>query len=303
MPTVNSEKQVTMVTLTPAFDPHSYPTETNNYTVTSYLPLTTVYFHSALCSGCLPWERTRLVAFDPGYGIDSDLLVRCLSTPVTTWWEQGRFSYVTISSGQPHTALSLGPLVCPYAWSTLVSSVKDQSSTLALCCPSGYHLANGVPGSVIGDCHSDVEEGDIFIYQSTQWDDDTAWEEATTTLTASSAIAAIPIVGCNINRPAVPSSSTSDSSSTITTPASTSSLASSESATTTSSSHNNPGVMTNNNNNNKDTLSTKAAIGLGVGIGFGLLLILTCVAAVVMLTRRRRRTTGARARRPLSPTA
>jgi len=114
-----------------------YPAETTSGVVTSFIPLTTVFTHSSACSRYLRLNGDTLVAFDPGYGLDIDSNARCVPSAVTTWWEQGRFGN---TNDEDHTAVSLGPMVCPHAWSTVVSSVRDHSSTLAMCCPPGYTL-------------------------------------------------------------------------------------------------------------------------------------------------------------------
>lgn len=109
-----------------------YPAVTGGATVTSFVPLTTSFTPSAACSEYFRLNGPSLVAFDPGYGLDIDTDVRCVPSAVTTWWEQGRLG----GNGEGHTAISLGPLVCPHEWHTVVSSTVDQSSTLAMCCPS-----------------------------------------------------------------------------------------------------------------------------------------------------------------------
>ncbi|TGJ80521.1 hypothetical protein E0Z10_g8241 [Xylaria hypoxylon] len=109
-----------------------YPAVTSNGVVTSFVPLTTLFTPSAECSGYFRLDGLSLVAFDPGYGLDIDTDVRCLPSAVTTWWEQGRLG----DNGEDHTAISLGPLVCPYKWQTVATSVENELTTLAMCCPS-----------------------------------------------------------------------------------------------------------------------------------------------------------------------
>jgi hypothetical protein len=109
-----------------------YPAETNNGVVTSWIPLTTAWASVSGCSNSLMLEGDRLVAFDPGYGISINPAATCQPSAVTTWWEQGRLGG---GSGAGHTAVSILPLTCPEGFSTVVTSVKDYSSTLAMCCP------------------------------------------------------------------------------------------------------------------------------------------------------------------------
>lgn len=108
-----------------------YPAETSNGQVTSFIPLTSAWPSSSGCASSFRLNGPSLMAFDPGYGLDIDPDVRCAPPAVTTWWKQG-----LLGGGQDdHTAVSLGPMTCPQDWSTVVSSTKDQSSTLAMCCP------------------------------------------------------------------------------------------------------------------------------------------------------------------------
>lgn len=107
----------------------SYPAVTVGGTVTSWLPVTTAWSAPAACS-TLVWEGYPpfLAVNDPGYGIYVDPGVKCLPSQATTWWEQDHSSYGT-------TTFSLGPIVCPNAYTTATTSVLD-SSTFVACCPS-----------------------------------------------------------------------------------------------------------------------------------------------------------------------
>lgn len=109
-----------------------YPAETNDGVVTSWVPLTTEFTASSSCSTEYRLNGPSLVAYDPGYGLDIDPDVICAPPAVTTWWEQGRLGR---GNEDGHTAASLGPMTCPDGWATVVTSRKDQSSTLAMCCP------------------------------------------------------------------------------------------------------------------------------------------------------------------------
>lgn len=107
----------------------SYPPVTNAGIVTSWLPITTAWPSSAACS-TLVWEGypPYQVIYDPGYGISVDLSLKCLPPAATTWWEQDHSNLGT-------TSFSLGPIVCPQAYTTASTSVQD-SSTFVACCPS-----------------------------------------------------------------------------------------------------------------------------------------------------------------------
>lgn len=109
-----------------------YPAETTDGTVTSFIPLTTAWPSSSGCASIFRLNGPSLVAYDPGYGLDIDTDVMCAPPAVTTWWEQGHL----FGGGSRHTAVSIGPLTCPEDFTTATSSIRDGSSTLAMCCPS-----------------------------------------------------------------------------------------------------------------------------------------------------------------------
>lgn len=109
-----------------------YPAETNTGVVTSWIPLASVWPSASGCRSSFRLDGPSLVAFDPGYGLDIDTAVVCQPPAVTTWWEQARLG----GGGSDHTAVSILPLRCPESFSTVATSIKNQSSTLAMCCPS-----------------------------------------------------------------------------------------------------------------------------------------------------------------------
>src|SRR2546421_477232 len=107
----------------------SYPPVSVSGTVTSWLPITSAYPAQPACStlvweGYPPYQGIN----DPGYGIYVDGALRCLPPAATIWWEQNH-----PPSGI--TTFSLGPIICPEAYTTALTSVQD-SSTFVACCPS-----------------------------------------------------------------------------------------------------------------------------------------------------------------------
>ncbi|KAI1420124.1 hypothetical protein F5Y12DRAFT_792225 [Xylaria sp. FL1777] len=252
-----------------------YPAVTSDGTITSFLPLTTSFTPSAECSESYRLDGPSLVAFDPGYGLDIDPLVRCGPSAVTTWWEQGRLGV----GDEDHTVISLGPLICPHEWQTVASSVEDESSTVAMCCPSGYYLENGVPGSVVGDCLSDVSSGMLLTYASTSADISGPWYIKTTSLTESSTVGAIAIVGWNIK---------------LTTPTkiettSSSLMPTSNSASTSSLS---PGPSSSFPNNSPQ-ISPGIAAGISVGVGLGVIGTASLLVVLCLMRRRKKRSLAA----------
>ncbi|KAI1490880.1 hypothetical protein F5X96DRAFT_512519 [Biscogniauxia mediterranea] len=262
-----------------------YPAETLSGTVTSFIPLTTIFTPTAGCTEFFRLNGPSLVAFDPGYGLDIDIDVRCLPSAVTTWWEQGLFGD---ASDGTHTAVSIGPLICPDKWATVASSIKDSSSTLAMCCPPGYHLENGIPGSVMGDCLSNVPSGMTLTFASTSEDNSESWSTATTALASDSSVGAIAIVGWNMHR----TSHTTSPTTTMTTPpislsTTFSSIANSPNPTT-SSSVSMP-LQPTDTPGQSSGISSGTAAGIGIGAGLSAVGVIALIVAICVTRRRKRR--------------
>lgn len=137
----------------------TYPPETSNGVVTSWIPLTTGWIDDPGCSSRyflrettafsmaifssanstvqeLERETTsRLIAFDPGYEISVMPEIPCLPSEVPISWSQGRLD-ISDSNTNGSTSLSLLPLKCPDRWSTVATFVRSSISTQVMCCPS-----------------------------------------------------------------------------------------------------------------------------------------------------------------------
>ncbi|KAI0147380.1 hypothetical protein GGR57DRAFT_505845 [Xylariaceae sp. FL1272] len=270
-----------------------YPAETTDGVVTSFIPLTDIYTPSASCNSIYRQDGPSLIAYDPGYGFEIDDKVDCEPSAVTTWWEQGQFGG---GGGKGHTAVSIGPIACPNDWPTVASSVRG-SSTLLMCCPSAYSLENGVPGSIQGDCRSEITSGAVLTYAAT--DGGVVWSTKTTTLKTSSYAGAIAIVGWNIEETST--STTTKSSSTLSSSThSTSSDANTTASTQSSTSHTSNTLSTstripqegNSSSSTPDStsaasLSPGAKAGIGIGISLGAIGIAALVAALLVSRRRK----------------
>ncbi|KAK4158586.1 hypothetical protein C8A00DRAFT_28598 [Chaetomidium leptoderma] len=270
-----------------------YPPETNDDVATSWVPLTTTFTPSVGCESKFRLNGMSLVAYDPGYGLDIDSRVKCAPPAVTTWWEQGRLGR---GNDAGHTAASLGPMICPNAWSTVATSVKG-SSTQAMCCPPDFYLANAIRGSAVGDCQSDVSSGAVLTYASTPLESHDAWTIATTTLTSLSRVGAIAVVGWNIAMETT-SSSTASSTASPTTSAPTSSSTSTVSSEPTSTDLGS-GVVS--GGAESSGLPTGAAIGIGVGVGLGVIGIAALIATIYLLRSRKRKANAAAAAAVVAP--
>ena len=76
------------------------------------------------------------MAYDPAYGVAIDQTVVCDPPQVTSWWGGPSGPGVLVATGSQQTALSIGPVVCPGDFSTILTSVYFGSTTHVMCCPS-----------------------------------------------------------------------------------------------------------------------------------------------------------------------
>ncbi|GJP92699.1 hypothetical protein AnigIFM59636_011501 [Aspergillus niger] len=250
----------------------NYPPETDSSgTVTSYMPLTSVWTASSGCESKFRLDGPSLMAWDPGYMLDIDTNARCCPPQMVTWWEQALLGV----GGQYHTQMEIGPFTGPESWPTVASSIKNQYSTLWMCCPSGYFLSQGTVGQVTGRCMSSVYSGQTLTYGSTPLSDHTAWTIATTTLTTDSTVGAIDIVGWEIKYP-VTATATAISTSTST--------ASTSSSTLTSV----PSTAEDNTSTSDNSLSAGAKAGIGIGVGVGAVGIIALILALFLFNQRKR---------------
>lgn len=107
-----------------------YPIETDEYGVTTWLPLTTVFTVPAGCESKMYYDGSVLMAFDPSYGLEFDHDAHCVPEAMTSFWDADR-----LPGYNPSSYTSIGPVTCPHAWST-VSSYVHGPSTQYMCCPS-----------------------------------------------------------------------------------------------------------------------------------------------------------------------
>lgn len=137
---------------------------------------------------------------------------------------------------------------------------------------SGYYLAHGQEGQVVGDCLSDVTSGFSGVWAHT--DGGSIWSVMSTTVSvASSTVGAIAIVGWNIKETAV---STSPPSSNIM-PTITGGLASST----------NPALVQSPADGSTPTLATGTAVGIGVGVALGVLGFISLLVSFCLIRRRK----------------
>lgn len=132
----------------------TYPLETNNGVATSWIPLTTGWSASSDCGfSCYLLYRSisdnllssqvylasAFVTFDPLEGLAGPGRPPCLPSEISIWKTQFTTYYdwqdTTPRFGSPDKIISIMPLRCPDAWSTVATFVKSGSSIQAMCCP------------------------------------------------------------------------------------------------------------------------------------------------------------------------
>jgi hypothetical protein len=136
------------------------PAELNDGIWTSWLPVTTAWPSQAACDTAI-WARVGIntdsgywpYIFDPEYGQSVANTPTCLPPAATQWWEQ------TPDTDLPQiTSYSLGPLVCPEAYTTVTTTVVKSSSTSVICCPRYTHP----PPNPIPPIHPSMANGTVI---------------------------------------------------------------------------------------------------------------------------------------------
>ncbi|KAK1701101.1 hypothetical protein BDP55DRAFT_10045 [Colletotrichum godetiae] len=262
----------------------AYPAVTDeNGTVTSFIALPTTFTPPTSCSTIYRLNGFSLAAYDPGYGLGIDARVKCAPPAVTTWWEQGRLG---LNSGEGHTAISIGPLVCPERWATVATSVKNgTSSTLAMCCPRDYTLIGNIPGLVEGDCRSDLLSGAVITYAATSAPNTLSWKMVTSTLTQPGFVGAIAVLGWTFGETAA--ASTASITGTDATPSATDAVNSIIPALprkTASTMTRSPSAPTSTPEPTGLPLSTTVGVGVGAAVG-----VIALVILGLYVRRRKRR--------------
>ncbi|KAL2012379.1 hypothetical protein VTN00DRAFT_5097 [Thermoascus crustaceus] len=247
----------------------NYPPETNHGTVTSWIPLAASWSMPPECSSSFHLSifpaDIALVAFDPGYSFSVSSSVTCLPPEIIALWVRGQTEASGIGTSQAPTVSSILPIICPDGYYTAKELAVDQSTSVVTCCPLSYS-AMDVPHGAEKVCVSNVAPGMTLAYESYLEDSNSlpntnSWTMETTTITDSSAVAAIPITGLNVKGiiPSTipPSFVTSTSSSIPTSPPAGSGLSTGEKA------------------------------GIGVGVGLGAIVLILLLAIIWLLQRRK----------------
>lgn len=125
--------------------------ETHSGITTSWLPIITSPPIDPRCGGHLynpDGEYRTLIAFDPR--MDPNANMTCLPPEATEWYTQKNLPFGATTG----TVTSLGPMICPCAYTTASTSKKDESSTMVYCCPSNYDFATPADHGLLYGCTS-----------------------------------------------------------------------------------------------------------------------------------------------------
>lgn len=122
--------------------------ETHTGTTTSWLPMTTSPPIDRRCTDHLyspDGADHTLIAFDPRLEVAAN--ITCLPREAAEWYTQKQLPFGATAG----TLTSLGPMVCPNAYTMASTSKKDDTSTMIFCCPSEYGFASSAgPGEPYG---------------------------------------------------------------------------------------------------------------------------------------------------------
>lgn len=261
----------------------THAAELNNGKWTSWLPLTTAYPSKSACNS-QAWARNGVdpsinyfpYIYDVAYGLSVANTLTCLPPEVSQWWSGAATVLNTV------TSWSIGPIVCPAAFTTASTSIVSGSSTSVFCCPTGFTIAYNLPmdPGLDGVCTSAFTSGQKLVYASPT---SNSFVSVTTTFTVQTAyMVANPVEGYNF----AISSTSSSSSSTSTGGSSTSST----SATSASSSTTGTALPANTDTHTSG-LSTGAKAGIGAGVAV-LALVIAAIVGFLLFRRRRKYATG-----------
>ncbi|KAE9370194.1 hypothetical protein N431DRAFT_343974 [Stipitochalara longipes BDJ] len=251
----------------------THPAELNSGVWTSWLPVTTAWPSQAVCNN-EAWARVGIQAdsdfwpyiYDPAYAQSVANSVTCLPPQATSWWEGGS----TVSNSV--TSYSLGPIVCPAAYTTYSTSIVSGTSTSVICCPTSYDFVRSLPanGGIDGVCTSALTSGQTLVYASPATN---SFTSVTTTFTEPALMIAVPVEGYNFA-----ASTTSSSSSTGT----------AQNTGTGTGPTNSGSAPTNTGTNTPSSgLSSGAKAGIGGGIA-GLVVVLAALGAFWFFRRKRK---------------
>jgi len=281
---------------------------------TSFVPFATEWPVTDACASQLYSQngQVHFTAWDPLYysSVDPRELT-CLPPAITSWWFQQRTQTFTSS---------LGPLVCPDAYTTASASALNAKTAMVFCCPSyvipdyscplyqtiidssfnsGYDFIESKNWATMGQCAMTLTSGQVIKYKSNAVG--TIWVDAIATIKSSGTL----IQGVHINgfvesqiettpsstiRPATNSATTSATISSSASNAGFTSNLQSTAISTTQVTSNTPANLVSSTSGSAVTakgsgLSSASIVGIAVGIP--LFIIISLLIAGIIFYRRR----------------
>ncbi|PQE12556.1 LPXTG-motif cell wall anchor protein [Rutstroemia sp. NJR-2017a BBW] len=252
--------------------------------VTTWLPLTTVYPIVPHCTEAFysPDNFTHLYAWDPNQNA-ATFETHCWPDVVTSWWNQETSAASTTS---------LGPFLCPQAYTVAVTSTVGTASTLTGCCPIGYGFSSLMSQALPGGCTSVLTSGQTVTYAAPESANTDSYFTTSTVVTADHVIQAVQVNGYNfVGNSAVPTytgfSSVSDSSSSSSSNSNSKSTASQTSSTIQSpASESSSASQSSTSSSTGITTATKVGIAIGVSLG---IIVVGGVIGLILFRMRRKR--------------
>ncbi|KAF4625604.1 hypothetical protein G7Y89_g12561 [Cudoniella acicularis] len=244
----------------------SRPPNTVSGVVTSWLPITTEWPILTACATAYVTNGGVAVLYDPSLGVSNTPLLKCLPPEATLWWEQGIQTPLL-------TVTSLGPLVCPGAYTTATQIEINSLTTEIACCPSSYTFSGIQPYGTVGECVSTLTSGNSFTYEAAPASTG-PWATISTIWGSQvGSVNAIPLNGFIFAQATAPPNS-SPASATI----------SSSSSVTVSTPTGSPSGSASSGD-----LSPGAKAGIGVGVALGILGIACALGSFFYISRHRRK--------------
>lgn len=238
-------------------------------TITSWLPMSTAWPSVSGCeSQMFKFVPQILAGWDPGYELFVPGAATCLPPQMLTWWDADK---LTLGIDTTKTKLSVGPIVCPEAYTTATTITNAGKSTFVACCPSSYSFQSVYAVGDTGQCVSRLRVGKPVVYMTRN--SLSSWVETTSTVEATSSW----VIGIQLNGWLFPDSTATPSSTFAT-----------QTATTTADPTSSAAGSDTPSSAADSGLSTGAKAGIGIGVGLGAVAILAVVGALMFRRRKRK---------------
>ncbi|PQE08139.1 Kinesin light chain protein [Rutstroemia sp. NJR-2017a BVV2] len=252
--------------------------------ITTWLPLTTVYPLVPRCTEAFysPDNFTHVYAWDPNQNAAS-FETHCWPDVVTSWWNQETSAASTTS---------LGPFLCPQAYTVAATSTVGTSSTLTQCCPIGYSFSSLMSQALPGGCTSTWTSGQTVTYAAPSPANTDSYFTTSTVVKENHVIEAVQVNGYNfLGNSAVPTytgfSSVSSSSSNSDLNSNSKSTASQTSSSTQSSAPESSSA-TQSSTSSSTGITTATKVGIAIGVSLGVIVVGAAIGIILFRMRKKR---------------